>query len=193
MGGGGWRIFESQEFFFVIKFLVWIWSEFIRVISKSDERAVLNYHFITAILKSQNWVSTSILLIKYPVCWAETQRLFASFTSSLNRKRPLHLIFIYPSDVIYQWKQSLEGCFITLSGFWVRYEPLPRQWETKTFCKSEEVAHGTHHICLSDETCIKPMLRLLNIAFIFISASLKHLSIFLAKIRSKPTFPLFYK
>ena len=35
-------------------------------------------------------------------------------------------------------------------------------------------------------TCIKPMLRLLNIAFILISASLKHLSIFLAKIQSQP-------
>ena len=53
-----------------------IWSEIIRVISKSEERAArvrfdfrpklhdtkFNYHFITAILKLQNSISTNILL-----------------------------------------------------------------------------------------------------------------------------------
>ena len=59
-----------------------IWSEIIRVISKSNECAArvwfeitsmisdqiastqFNYHFLTSILKSQNLVSTSILLIE---------------------------------------------------------------------------------------------------------------------------------
>ena len=35
-----------------------------------------NYHFIAAILKSQNSVSTNTLLVKWAVCWkAETKRL----------------------------------------------------------------------------------------------------------------------
>ena len=51
-----------------------IWSEIIRVISKSNERAArvrfeitstkFNYHFITSNLKSQNLVSINILLIE---------------------------------------------------------------------------------------------------------------------------------
>ena len=42
------------------------------------KRDFYNYHFITAILKSQNSVSINILLIKCPVCWKAGKKAFTS-------------------------------------------------------------------------------------------------------------------